>query len=401
MTKRVRTLLNHAAWLVLLVLLGLAWMRAYPHVQFLLDGPGTPYGWDFKAVCDGLDAARAGQDPYRIPGADYVMSYPLLHAFVLQPLCWTPMQPLAYGIVYAVIAVFGWFMLWPLLPASAWDRAAALVALFVSFKAFEWEMVTGNVVILELPLAALTLRLIHGNKPLWAGVAFGTMASLKLLPLIGILGFLALPGSLAARAKPVISALAALVALQLANALLFQRWLPSYLRFVVGMWPGSGAGEPGGQYNQNTIDFIRDGLQTLGIGHPLPEFLLLCLGLGLGIGLAAACVARDPLARLPAATAFSLAVLVLWLLLFRQKNYAFMTFIPLMLVAGFGIGRWIAYLAMLGAVLPAALLASHVVRSAVLWEYNQVWAAWTAVLVLLAGAVLRARLLPRMLVFSP
>ncbi len=72
-----------------------------------------------------------------------------------------------------------------------------------------------------------------------------------------------------------------------------------------------------------------------------------------------------------------------------------------MLVAGFGIGRWIAYLAMLGAVLPAALLASHIVRSAVLWEYNQVWAAWTAVLVLLAGAVLRARLLPRMLVFSP
>lgn len=299
------------------------------------------------------------------------------------------------------MAVIGWLLLWPVLPASAWDRAAALAALFVSFKAFEWEMVTGNVVILELPLAALTLRLIQGNKPVWSGVAFGAMASLKLLPLIGILGFLALPGSLTATAKPMISALAALAALQLANALLFSRWLPSYLGFISGLWPGSGAGEPGGQYNQNTIDFIRDGLSLLGLGHPIPEFLLLCIGLALGVGLAVACAPRDQGNRLPSAAAFSLAVLVLWLLLFRQKNYAFMTFIPLMLAAGFGIGRWIAYLAMLGAILPAALLASHVVRSAFLWEYNQVWAAWTAVLVLLAGAVLRARLLPRMAVFSP
>lgn len=95
MSQRIRSLLNFAAWLVLLVLLGLACMRAYPHVQILLEGPPSPYGWDFKAVCDGLDAARSGQDPYRIPGAEYVLPYPLLHAFLLQPLCWAPVQPLA------------------------------------------------------------------------------------------------------------------------------------------------------------------------------------------------------------------------------------------------------------------------------------------------------------------
>jgi len=213
------------------------------------------------------------------------------------------------------------------------------------------------------------------------------MASIKLLPLFGLLGFLIPPQRSLGKIKVMVSGIGAFLLVHLANAAIFPRWMPSYLGQIMGRLPGHGAYHGGGQYNQNTIDFVTGGLDKLGFVYPLPEFALGCIGLGLGYSLALACSGRTG-SRLSSAASVSMAVLVLLLLLFRQKNYAFVTLIPFLLTAGFEIGPWTAYGALLASVLLPAMLVSHTIPSPYLLDYDQLLGAWAAVLVLLAGSSL-------------
>jgi len=371
-----------------IVLAAVASLFVHPHVEILFGNQRVAAGWDFKVVCTALDAANAGQNPYLTPNF-FPLPYSLLHVYLFAPLCAMGDQQLAYEVAYTMIGFASCIILWPLVPARPWDRIVLVAAVFLGFQGFYWLLKTGNVAIVELPLAALTVRLLAARRYEWAGASFGAMASLKILPLFGAFAFLLLPESRLVRVRGIACAAAGFLSVQLLNAVLFSRWLPSYVAEIAGRLPGGGGYEEGGRDNQNTIDFVLDVMRNLGLAQPLADFLLACMGLGFGAWVAIACARKHQRQReMTPVAAVSLAVLVLWLFLFRQKTYAFGAYIPFLLAAGYGAGRLTAYVAILASIVVPAALLSHALPVPLLQEYYQLLAAWFVVVVLLVGAVL-------------
>jgi Glycosyltransferase family 87 len=382
-----RAMLKRLGAVLSIVLAAGASLCVHPHLQILFGDQRVAAGWDFKVVCTAFDAAQAGQNPYLTPNI-FRLPYPLLHVYLFAPLCAIGDQQLAYEVVYTIVALGSCILLWPLVPARSWDRAVLLAAVLLGFQGFYWLLKTGNVAIIELPLAALTVRLLAARRYAWAGASFGAMASLKILPLLGVFAFLLLPESRLTRARSIACAAAGFLGIQLLNAALFSRWFPSYAADIVGRLPGGGGYEAGGSDNQNTFDFVLEVTRNLGLAQPLPDFILACLGLSLGAWVAVACV-RKPQRQIemtPVA-AVSLGVLVLWLFLFRQKNYAFATYIPFLLAAGYGAGRSTAYAAIFASIVVPPMLFGHILPVPLLQQYYQLLAAWSVVVVLLIGAV--------------
>jgi len=380
-------MLKRLAAVLSIVLAAGASLCVHPHLQILYGDQSIAAGWDLKVVCTALDAAQAGQNPYLTPNI-FPLPYPLLHVYLFAPLCAIGPQPLAYEVVYALIALGSCIILWPLVPARSWDRTILLAAVFLGFQGFYWLLTTGNVAIVELPLAALTVRLLAARRYGWAGASFGAMASLKILPLFGVFAFLLLPEPRLVRARSITCAAAAFLGIHLLNATLFSQWFPSYASEIVGRLPGGGGYEAGDWDNQNTFDFVLAVMRNLGLAQPLPDFALACLGLGLGGWVAVACARkRERHREMTPVAAVSLAVLVLWLFLFRQKSYAFATYIPFMLAAGYGAGRSTAYVATLASIVVPAALFSHILPVPFLQQYYQLLAAWSVMVVLLVGAV--------------
>jgi len=386
--------MERAGGALLFVLGALACLRIYPHVQALLGRDGLRYAWDFQAVCTALDALRSGLDPYRayLSAHGLPVTYPVLHIYILAPLCALSGEPVVYVMVIAGIALASGVALWRLVPATPWDRIAVLVAIFAGFKAFDWELTTGNVAILELPLAAATVRLLAARKYAWSGLAFGLMASVKILPLVGAAALLLIPESAAARARSFSSALAGFLAVHILNAVLFARWLPSYFAMLTWKATGGTAEDTGGVLNQDTIHCIVDGLGRLGFNQPMAGFAIACLGLAMGALIALACRPGTPTREpLPPVAAVSLIVLALWLFLFRQKNYAFEAFVPFTVAAGYGVGLWTGRLAILASIVVTAAFFTHAIPVRFLDDYHQLMGAWSAFLVLLTGAVFGSR----------
>lgn len=372
----------------------LACLRIYPHVQALLGSAGLGNAWDFQAVCTALDAMKSGLDPYLAYQSAHGLpvTYPVLHMWLFAPLCALSGEPVVYTIVIAGIALASGLALWRLVPATPWDRIAVLAAIFAGFKAFDWELTTGNPAILELPLAAAAVRLLAARKYAWSGLAFGLMASLKILPLVGAVAFLLLPESAATRAKSFASAVAGILVVHGLNALLFPGWLPSYFAMLTRMGTAVAGEDAGGTLNQNTIHFIVDGLGRLGFGPSIAGLVIACLGLGTAAVVAVACRSGTPAREaLPPATAASLIVLALWLFLFRQKNYAFEAFIPFVVAAGYGIGPWTGRLAIFASLVVTAAFFTHAVPVRFLDDYHQLMGAWATFFVLLLGAIIGSR----------
>ncbi len=372
-------------WAFLLVMIA-AGFRDLPPLQLFFVGGEPPLGWDLDGVCNSLHALRIGHDPY-LESSPLPMPYAILHLYPWSPLCGH--GPVAYAIAYCLIALASGLMLWRIVPATAIDRAAVLAAIFLGFGSFAVLVHSGNPGIGELPLAAAIVLLLNTGRYQWAAVLFGLMASFKLLPMFGAPAFLFLPFSLTQRVQTFALAVGAFAAVHLVNAALFAEWLPSYLHYLTGRLPGGAFYEPGDNLNQDTIDFVVNGLQQLGVNGPLPGFALACLGLGAAWLTALACARKGPhRAELPPDAVVSLIVLVLWLFLFRQKDYAFATFVPFMICAGYGAGRVIAHIAMAASIVVPSALISHTIKIPYLYSYYHLMGAWAAVAVLVCGTII-------------
>jgi hypothetical protein len=84
-------------------------------------------------------------------------------------------------------------------------------------------------------------------------------------------------------------------------------------------------------------------------------------------------------------------MMVVWLFLFRQKNYAFEMFIPFIIFLGYSAGRETALSAIAASVIVPAAFISRAVKMSILETYYQLLGAWAAVLVLLVGAIVQLR----------
>ena len=131
----------------------------------------------------------------------------------------------------------------------------------------------------------------------------------------------------------------------------------------MGRIPGGGDYQPGGSLNLQTIDFVLDGFARLGLNQPLPSFALVVLALGMATFTGIACARKtSERGELPPVAVVSLVMLILWLFLFRQKPYAFETFIPFMIAAGYGAGRETAMSAVAASIIVPAAFGSHAVK---------------------------------------
>jgi Glycosyltransferase family 87 len=387
--------LGRVVALALMVIAGVAVVLHIPReIAYLNKIWGiSDIGRDLEVVCTSLQALSIGHDPY-LESKPKPLPYPVLHVYLWEPLCAVNSNPIIYLIVFMLIAAVSAIMLWRIVPPFAFDRIVVFVAIFLGFDSFKWQLASGNAAIIELPLAVAVVLLLAERRYHWAGIVFGFMASLKLLPFFGAFAFLFLPESNRLRLRTIAFASGSFLAVHALNAALFAQWLPSYAVQLIGRLPGGRFYEPGGHrgLTQDTIDLVVEGFRRFGIDEPLPGFVIACLGLGMACLASLACARKAPgRAELPPVAVVSLVMLILWLFLFRLKPYSFETFIPFIIAAGYSIGRNTAMIAIALTIIVPSAFKSHAVNVPVLPAYYQLVAAWAAVLALLSGAIIQLR----------
>ena len=346
-------------------------------------------GWDLEVVCSSLRALSAGHDPY-LAAKPTPLPYPVLHVYLWAPLCAFGNAPIIpYVILFSLIALVSAVLLCQIVPNSLFDRTIVFVAILLSFDFFQWQIRTGNIAVMELPLAVGVVLLLDKRKYFYASALFGLMASLKILPLFGVFALLFIPDNMRLRLTSVGVACASFIAVHLVNALLFFQWFSSYATQLVNRLPGSALYETGGgaSLTQDTFDLVIQILARTGIHQPLPEFVIACLGLGAAWLTNLAC-SRSPL---PPVAIVSLVLLVLWLFLFRLKPYSFETFIPFMIAVACSIGT-ICMIGVVGlSIIIPSLFRAQVINLPIIGSYFQLVAAWASILMLLLCAIIQSR----------
>jgi hypothetical protein len=270
------------------------------------------------------------------PAALMMFPYPIAAAYPAKILCLAQeLVPNAHIGIYLVIVAGSCAALAYSLWRSTLEVAWVMLTGVSAFCAYRWLALTGNIAILEVPFAALSVAALHRRRYAWSGVALGLMSTLKVLPLVGALAFLVLPIEWPKRLRAVAAAGLAFSAVHLLNAVISGSYAWSFYAASFGQIPGQpGAGEPGGLNNPNFIDFAFDIFGKLGLGvtTPVVSAIAFC---GMVAGAAVVLLAHrtadtddDATVRL-----FGFAVLVVTLFLFRLKPYAFGSLVPFAIAA--------------------------------------------------------------------
>lgn len=155
----------------------------------------------------------------------------------------------------------------------------AIVALvsISAFSAYRWLALTGNIAVLEAPLAALSIAALHRRRYELSGAAFGLMGTLKVLPLVGVLAFLVIPVGWPQKARAIAAAVAAFVTLHLLNAAVSGAYTVSFVKATLGQIPNQPAlfSEPGGLNNPNfhrfclrVVSHLQRGQGDIGLVGP-------------------------------------------------------------------------------------------------------------------------------------
>ncbi|MBI3494015.1 MAG: DUF2029 domain-containing protein [Acidobacteria bacterium] len=293
-------------------------------------------GWDLHVTCRGLEAIHRGADPYVGGAGPFFFPYLFHVAWISAPLCTlSPEGSLAYLWIYLGVVVGSVVLLARALGVE-WREAALLgaVAPWLLTVAY-WLAWTGNVTVLEVPLAAAVVVFFHQRRHLLSSATLGAMATFKLLPVVGLLAF---PLVLTKRERParaVLAGVATFAVIVLGSLALMGSARPSYFTQLVGDLPNqhSASGEVGGPTDPNLVEFLVQLAAALGLSHPnIPVTAIALLFLFLGASLMAlrqSGIEQDSLWR---TRLFCAAFIAITLALFRLKPYAFVTLVPFLLV---------------------------------------------------------------------
>lgn len=302
-------------------------------------------GWDLLPTCHGLAALAAGKDPYIHSNLAYTPSpaswmayyYPIAAAYPAKLICMAQgLLPSAYvGIYLFILVVSCAAMAWNL-RLTGLDIAIVALVSISAFSAYRWLALTGNISVLEVPLAAVSIASLHRRRYGLSGAALGLMSTLKVLPLVGALAFLVLPVGWPQKARAIAAAAAAFVVLHLVNAAVSGPYIVNFVKATLGQIPGQPVlySEGGGLNNPNFIDFTFALFRALNVDKATlvsSALAFCCLILGVAITLLAQ-KTRD-VDDYAAVRIFGVAVLLCMLLLFRLKPYAFATLVPFAIAA--------------------------------------------------------------------
>ena len=299
-------------------------------------------GWDLLPTCHGLAALAAGKDPYihsnlaHTPGPASWMAYyyPIAAAYPAKLICMAQdLLPGAYVGNYLLILVGSCAALaWSLRLSNLEVAIVALVSIS-AFSAYRWLALTGNIAVLEAPLAALSIAALHRRRYELSGAAFGLMSTLKVLPLVGVLAFLVIPVGWPQKARAIAAAVAAFIALHLVNAAISGSYTVSFVKATLGQIPNQPAlfSEAGGLNNPNS-SILSSRCFTPSTSTLVSSALAFCF-LILGVEITMLAQKTRGMDDYAAVRIFGLATLVCMLLLFRLKPYAFGTLVPFAIAA--------------------------------------------------------------------
>jgi Glycosyltransferase family 87 len=296
-------------------------------------------GWDLRVLCASFAALSEGKDPYILAniGSNLAFPYPIVTAYPAKFLC--PIQvawPKAYVIIYLLLMVCSSAALSYFLFRNITETALVAIVSLCAFAAFRWVALTGNIAILEVPFAVLTILAVHQRRLFVGGIALGLMSSLKMLPLVGVLAFSILPIGWAQKARAIAASLLTFSVIHLVNILISGPYGPNFLKQLFGGIPGQHSPyiEGGDINNPDFIDFIFRFFGALGIEKTslvASVIGLCCLVVGGSVTMLAQ--RTDETDKFATVRLFGLAFLVCMLFLFRLKPYAFAALIPFAIAA--------------------------------------------------------------------
>jgi hypothetical protein len=299
---------------------------------------GPRAGWDLDVLCAAFAALSEGKDPYIVANIGGGISFPyaIVAAYPAKFLC--PIHtawPQAYVIIYLLLLVCSCAALTYILLHNITETALAAIVSISAFAAFLWVALTGNIGILEVPFAVLTILAVHRQRFVVGGIALGLMSSLKMLPILGVIAFMILPVGWAQKARAIAASLLTFGAIQLVNIMISGPYGASFLKQLFGQIPGQHSPyiESGAMEN-SFIDFVFSIFGHLGIEKTSPiasAIAICCLVVG---GLVSMLAQRmDETDKFATVRLFGLAYLVCMLFMFRLKPYSFAAFVPFAIAA--------------------------------------------------------------------
>jgi hypothetical protein len=311
----------------------LAIWSLYNSISVIVD-PGEVPGWDTDVVCGALRAILRGADPYlvsNLDGAKFSYAYLPHVAFLSSPICLASTASMLYAWLYLALVVgsITLMMRWldrSWLESFLWGCIAPGL-----FSMSKWLTLTGNPGVIDLPFLAAAVVFFYRQRFLLSATVFGVMASIKLVPVIGLLAYaLLLPVPLAMQAVAV--GLCAFGATAALNLIFMGALRTNFLLQLVGGIPGqhqvlteNGGTVDLGWADPNLNDFTANLFSALGIHHrtlfvTAISFGAMILGFLLR-GLRASHFSQQGM--LFQTRVFCFALLVVQLLLFRLKPYAY------------------------------------------------------------------------------
>ena len=330
---------NRIAWIGVLATFTIVILVAAYNLQIVAKFDSST-GWDLDMLCRSFAALSEGKDPYIAANIGWSggFPYPIVTAYPATFLC--PIRaawPHAYVILYLALIAGSCAALTYVLLHNITEAALVAVVSISAFAAFQALAVTGNIAILEVPFAVLTIVAVHRQHLVLGGLALGLMSSLKLLPLVGVIAFAILPVRWAQKARAIAVSLLTFGAIQLVNIMISGPYGPSFLKQLFGRIPGQQSNyfDIGfGITNPDFIDFVFRMFDKMGIENR--SLIASAIGIcGLVVGGLVTMLAQrmDETDKFATVRLFGLAYLVCMLFIFRLKPYAFGTLVPFAVAA--------------------------------------------------------------------
>jgi Glycosyltransferase family 87 len=309
-------------------------------------------GQDLEVTCSARNALSQGSDPYKVSNLGTYLSYPYSPtvAYIAAPLCYTStIYPKIYMLVYtSIVTLSGLLLGWTLFTTPMLTLLTGLV-FFTGFDGLRWLLITGNLAILELPIAIALLIALGRQRFLLAGIILGILSHFKLLPLVYSLAFFFVSLPFRRAVLILFVCVGTFIVILIISFAATPDLFPSFIQQLHGGFPGQHS--PYNEYSQgindpNFIEFyirffdrIIDKLSLLESGLSLSFFM---------IGGAVMYVGKNILKQKEGIQiTFALVILLLSLTLFRLKPYAYMTLVPFGVVIVAYLGRWTRLIGMI------------------------------------------------------
>lgn len=303
--------------------------------RWILQAP-SDVGWDLHVTCAGLAAITHGADPYLAGPGPFFYPYLFHVGFLSAPICaLSPAGSMTFAWIYVTLVIASGTLLARSLGVS-WPHAALLGAVGPGMlEAAHWMILTGNVAVLEVPLAAGVV-LFHRRRLALSGAVFGAMASFKLLPVVGLLAY---PFAVTKReraAPALVSGIITFAAIVAGNLAVMGETRANFFAQLFGNIHGrySATGEGAyGPTDPNLFAFAARFANALGLHFQnVSATGIALLFLILGASLMAIRQASDDKDRLWRTRLFCAVLVAVNLALFRVKPYAYITLVPFVLV---------------------------------------------------------------------